>query len=182
MASTLITTTDMAEHIETELTDTELERLIDSADSAIRDVYGDHGTGQRTIYVDNLNRSKMIFVPYPPASSVGEVSHYRATETASQAVTVPASEYETRNGGTIIVRPAKRFSERVRIRYTPVDHTSERLHILIDLVRLSSVYSAVSEEESGAGRSGGSTTTYLDYKKEWDRILYRMRPLSLGYA
>lgn len=181
MASTLITTAALASHIETTLkeADNELERLIDSADSAIRDVYGPHVDGERTVKISTVGYYD-VFLPYPPAESVSEVKDYLDNELSSESVVIPSTEYELEEGGWSIRRPAKRFRDRVVVTYTPVDDTADRIHMLIDLVRLADQYEAIKIEEVGGGQSSGVTNEHLDYQKEWRAILNRMRPMAPG--
>ena len=182
MTSTLVSTADLAQHLETTLkaTDDELGRLIDSADSAIQRTYGPHVDGERTVKLENQNYSHNLFLPYPPAESIEEIKEYASYELSSKAEVVLSTEYEMEYEGRVVRRPEKRFMQKVIVRYTPVDDSADRIHILIDLVRLSDQYSGVKSEEFGIGRSGGAATEHLDYTKEWNRILNRMRPFAPG--
>lgn len=181
MASTLISVADVVNHLETSLgaTDPELERLVDSADAMIRSVYGSHVDGERTIRL-TITPGHKFFLPYPAAESVAEIKEYSEYELSSEAVEVPTTEYELEQGGVIVIRPKKYFKRKVIVRYTPVDDSAERVHILIDLVRLADQYEAVKLEELGAGRGSGVSTEYLDYTKEQGLILNRMRSFTPG--
>ena len=191
MASTLISVTQVANLLETTLkaTDDELGRLIDSADAAIQKVYGPHVTedadNPRTVTIYNDNYSYNLYLPYPPAVSVSEIKEYASYEHSSEAETLDPDEndedkWDLESGGRVIRRPMKRFQQRVIVKYVPVDDTEERRHILIDLVRLADQFSGVKSEEFGIGRSGGAATEHVDYVKEWNRILNRMRPMAPG--
>ena len=208
MASKLITTENVIQHVETTLkaTDSELGRLIDSADSAIIKTYGPHvrvlgnddslgNAMPRTVTVDNENYQHRIYLPYPPAeseSSITSISEYASYELPSKAKALvwdsSNDHYKEEDvwvleyGGRVIRRVQKRFNAKVNVTYTPVDDSSDRIHILIDLVRLADRFDAVRSEEFGIGRSGGAAVEYADYLKEWNRILNRARPFTPGIA
>ena len=181
MASTLLSTADVATFLETNLkaTDAELERFIDSADRAIQEVYGPHVDGERTVRIES-NYNDTIFLPYPPAESVSEVREYEMHELSTDSELVPDDEYELEFSGRAIRRGKKYFEPRVTVTYQPVDDTVERRHMLIDLVKLADQYSAVKIDEFGIGRSGGASTEHLPYTAEWESILLRLRPFSQG--
>ena len=83
MASTLISNADVVEHLETDLdaTDPALETLINSADAAIKSLYGPHVDGERTVRMSST-RTHKIFLPYPPADTVAEIQEYSERELA----------------------------------------------------------------------------------------------------
>ena len=178
MASSLISNETVVSFIETDKTDDEIEILIDSADKAIRDVYGPHVNGERTVRLSNTYGNE-IFLPYPPAASVAEIKEYSNLELSSKAEEVDEDDYELEYDGRVIRRPEKKFNDRVIVRYTPVDDSAERKHILVDLVRLADQFEGNKLEELGAGRSSISTE-HLDYQREWNRILNRMIPFEAG--
>ena len=179
MASTLISTDDVVSFLETDKIDSEVEILIDSADKAIRDVYGPHVDGNRDVRLSDTYGFEVI-LPYPPAAMIAEIREYSNDELSSAAEVVPEDEYELENGGRIVRRPEKAFGQRLIVSYTPVDDSSERKHILVDLIRLADQYEGVKMEEIGAGQSSGVSTEHLDYVVEWNRILNRMRPFEPG--
>ena len=178
---TLLAFEQIDEHLETDLTETEITRLLESVDEDIVSVYGAHPDGSAiTETRNNIRRVQSIFLAYPYAQSVSSVSEYSYDEGSARAVAVDTDDYEVRNAGRILYRIGARWNYNVLVEYVPNDDVPQRKHIMIDLVKLSIQYTGTKTEAYGAGGSAGGRTEYLPYVDEYNKILHRLRTPSVG--
>ena len=171
MASTLITVGQLMEHVETDLSDSALERLIDSADAEIIRAYGPHDGEQSALVA---GRGYRIWLPRP-AESITEIVEWAGGETLADADTVSADKYSLEHGGRTIFRTDAPFMPNVQITYTPIADNPRRIAVLIDLVKVELEYRGLNTE-----RVGSYSVAYLDHAKERQRILTRLRQNSAG--
>ncbi len=171
MASTLITAGQLREHVETDLTDEALERLVDSADAEIIRAYGPHDGEQSALVA---GRGYRIWLPRP-AESITEIVEWAGWETPGDADTVSAATYHLEHGGRTIWRTDAQFMTNVQVTYTPVADNPRRTAVLIDLVKLEIQYRGLNTE-----RVGSYSVTYMDHDKERQRVLTRLRQNYAG--
>ncbi len=171
MASTLITVGQLMEHVETDLSDDALERLVDSADAEIIRAYGPHDGEQSALVA---GRGYRIWLPRP-ADSISEIVEWGGWETPGDADTVSADKYALEHGGRTIFRTDAPFMTNVQITYTPIADNPRRTQALIDLVKLEIQYRGLNTE-----RVGSYSVTYMDHGKERQNILARLRQNYAG--
>ena len=178
VASTLITISELEDHVETDLPEAALQRLIDAADRDIIDRYGPHT--DQPLTVDIVPKGRQIFLPYPPAVSITSIKEYSPGygKLPRDADDVSSDNWQLVSP-TKIIRVGFAFQERAIVTYVPVDDTDQREHMLIDVVNLAIVYEA--EKISGVGEGGfGVSTEHFDYRKEREAILSRLLVFSPG--
>ena len=151
MASTLITVGQLMEHIETDLSDEVLTRLLESADAEIIRAYGPHDGEQSALVA---GRGYRIWLPRP-AESITEIVEWTGWETPGDADPVSADKYALEHGGRTIFRADAPFMTNVQITYTPIADNPRRTMALIDLVKLEVQFSGCQGrcENVPAGRS-----------------------------
>ena len=171
MASTLITVGQLRQHVETDLSDEALTRLLKSADAEIVRAYGPHD-GEQSVLV--AGRGYRIWLPRP-AESITEIVEWAGWETLADADTVSADKYSLEHGGRTIFRADAPFMTNVQITYTPIADNPRRIAVLIDLVKLEIQYRGLNTE-----RVGSYSVTYMDHDKERQRILTRLRQNYAG--
>ena len=171
MASTLITVGQLREHVETDLSDEALERLVDSADAEIIRAFGPHDGEQSALVA---GRGYRIWLPRP-ADSISEIVEWGGWETPGDADPVFADKYSLEHGGRTIFRTDAPFMTNVQITYTPIADNPRRTQALIDLVKLEIQYRGLNTE-----RVGSYSVTYMDHDKERQRILTRLRQNYAG--
>ena len=171
MASTLITVGQLREHVETDLSDDALERLVDSADAEMIRAFGPHD-GELSVLV--AGRGYRIWLPRP-AKSITEIGEWAGWETPGDADPVSADKYSLEHGGRTIFRTDAPFMTNVQITYTPIADNPRRTQALIDLVKLELEYRGLNTE-----RVGSYSVTYMDHDKKRQRILTRLRQNYAG--
>ena len=169
MASTLITVGQLMEHIETDLSDEALTRLLESADAEIIRAYGPHD-GERTVTFYLVLRQSPYLLTLPsPAASVSLI-----TEGADDTV-VDSDDYTVEYNGRAVLKSKSRWLPPVDVTYTPIADNPRRIAVLIDLVKLEIQYRGLNTE-----RVGSYSVTYMDHDKERQRILTRLRQNYAG--
>jgi hypothetical protein len=132
-----LTLTEFREHVDTELEDDPLQRLIDAAYETLDDYLGIEGTG----YDGNVN-SELI-----TPSGRGDLLRLSRRALAITSITEGTTEldpddYELRPSGYTLVRlstgtnPSSRWRSRVDVAYTTVVDGAERDRVAIALVKL----------------------------------------------
>lgn len=171
MAS-LLTPAEIRKHIETDLEDVPLQRLLDDADRDIVAKYGPH-TGNITELV--VGEGNLLFLSQVPSAIVS------VTETRDDAdQLLGATDYRTWYG-RVLERiatgafAATTWGERVVVVYTPVDDQARRKRIEIDLVRLAIEYDA-----QKSSSDGDHSESDVDYEDERQRILGSLSLLAMA--
>jgi len=160
--ATLLSLSAIREHVETDLGDDALTRLIEDADQEIIDRLGalaeatevKRGGGEM-LHLDRKAQSISSAV-----ERIGETDYPLA-----------ANDYELLDDGYRVQRkqgddqPASSWRGRVTVVFVPADETAGRKRLLADLVRLAVRYSAV-----GAERLGDVSVDHVDYQAEREKL------------
>lgn len=179
--STLVDISTARELINTDLSDTALQILLDNADAEIVRQFGEHTTQVDTFESGTYEPLAGEDYPYGldqfvyPTRPVSEITSivetYYQTDT-----TLDPTDYQVQMSGRQILRltqgknPQLRWGHRVVVTYTPVDETARRKMVELDLVKLSIQYNALQSE-----RSGDYQVQNLDYDAERKKLLARLR-------
>lgn len=174
----LLTPAQIREHVETDLADPAIERLIADAESEIVARCGAHDsqtdlfrTGDPRVFPSGVDL--FIF----PSRPVGQVVSITEEERDGTSTVLAEDDYRILDGGRRIERlqngthPRARWGHLVKLVYQPVDDMARRTRVLIDLVRLAIEYRAYQEQWSGDVR-----TRHVDYQQERERILRALAP------
>ena len=174
----LLTTDEIREHIETDLADTALQRLIDDAEAEIIQRYGAHAEGG-TVTEQHVVRSGERWI-YPRRDvDVGAgIVVTRQHLGSSDVTTAEASEYVVDTGGAIRLLATGPWSDQlVTITYTPPTDAPRRKRVLVDLVRIAVRYDALSSSSLG-----DVSVSHLGYEQERSRVLSRLSSFASGFA
>ena len=171
----LITLNDLHEHVETDINNAALQRLIDAADMEIVEALGEHwSTG--TVSETYVGGDKGLFL-HRPYSAITSITEHRGTT----ATVLVAADYRSWYGNRVLERlslgatnPQAAWGERVDVVYTPVDDDAARIQATIDLVRLALQYTGLKSE-----RAGDYSSSALDHAKERAAIISRLDRKSL---
>jgi hypothetical protein len=164
MTATLLTVTNLREHIETGMTDAALQRVLDAEEAEIIRRHGPHATATETVWGGGI----WLLLARTPSviTSVTEVTQNVSTLLAADDYTVwSGGRLERSPYGT---HPASYWAPRVDLVYAPEDWTAQRRAVLIRLVQLTIQYQGVQAESIG---SGDYSMTALDYAAERTRLL-----------
>ena len=171
----LISVTELRTHIETDLVDAALTRILNDADDAIVEALGEHkSTG--TVSEVHIGGDKALFFDRPYSAITSVTEHRGTTNTV-----LSEDDYRTWYGNRLLERlsleatnPQANWGERVTVVYTPVDDDKQRIGATIDLVRLALQYTALKSQ-----RAGDYSSSALDYDQERARIINRLNRKSL---
>ncbi len=163
---TLVDVATLRLHVQTDLDNTAVQRLLDDADELIVDRYGPH-TGPLTV---ELDVSGNLAFPLRRIAAVTSITEYSDRGDAV-GVLLNALDYRLLNNGTVIERlatgpnAASGWGERLVIVHT-AGATARRTRVEIDLVRLAVTYEARRSE-----RVGDFGSEHVEYERERNRIL-----------
>jgi hypothetical protein len=163
-------------HVETDISDVSVRRLIDDAESEINRRYG--STAARTA---DLEGGHPIVFLKQRAASIASVTE-RVGDTTT---TLSANDYRSRFDGMALERrndgtnPACVWSGVVTVTYAPEAIGATRERVAIDLIKLALRYSGVKSEQVG---DHGENTFGQEYDKERERILAGMRTNTRTFA
>ena len=168
---TLLAPANVREHIETDLVDAALQRLLDDADAEIVKRYGPH-TGAVTEILDG-GEEGLIFLTRPVASitSVTEQNGLTATVLA-------ANDWRGWYGNRTIERLASGtngadgWGERITVVYVPSDERAERKRVELQLVTL-----AIHYEAAQSVSVGDYSETGLSHDEERNALLAQLAPV-----
>jgi len=165
----LLTLAQIREHVETDLSNDALQRLIDSEDAEIVQRYGALSTQTETLRggSERLFLSRLV-------SSITSISE----EVGETTTTLAADDYEIwwnqeldrQADGT---HGRSTWGERVTVVYVPQTMTAQRTAVLTQLVQLAVRYNGVEQESVG---SGDYSATSADYQRERERLLRKLAP------
>jgi hypothetical protein len=174
----LLTTAEIREHIETDLTDAALQRVMDAEEQQITYYCGEH-TSQTDRFV-NRHDNKVIY-PNRRVDSINKVTEYVYPEPDFNGVPseteLSANDYELVANGRRIDRLPQGDNGRtywgdiVVVEYTPYDDQKRRKVALIDLVKLSLLNRGALKESL----PDYSYTRPEDLQVERERILFGLR-------
>lgn len=149
----LLTTAQVREHIETDLKDDALTRLIEDADAQIVEVAGELNTETDTKIDEVL--ANALFLNRRASSITTVVEEVKQGDGSYYSTTLAADDYTLRSEGRIIERlatgtnPRTTWGDTVTITYVPYDTSMKRERVLIDLVKLAVQYNALDSEKVG---------------------------------
>jgi hypothetical protein len=168
----LLTTTEILQHLETDLGTTALQRIIDGEESEIVRRYGAHDS-----QVDDLpGLTSLIFLARKPGSITTVVERIGSTET-----TLAGADYQLRFGDMALERISDTtpilWGDRVRVTYVPESQAAVRKRVLLDLVQL-----AFANKGVASYRAGDYSETSKDYQKERESILSTLGAGGIPFA
>jgi hypothetical protein len=168
---TLLTLAQVREHVETDLVDDALQRIIDAEDEEILRRFGPPTT-QTEIFTGGTGATHLFLSR--PVTSVTSISE----EVSGISTTLSADDYdiwwnqalERLDDGT---NASNSWGDRVTVVYVPQERTSQRILTLIQLVQLAVRYNGVQTESIG---SGDHSVGNYDYRHERERLLSTLAP------
>lgn len=138
--------------VETDLTDTALQTLIDDADAAVEDRAP---AGERTVHL--AGGTKTLGLPTP--STVTSV-------TEGDTVLTVDTDFRVENGGLTIRRLNRRWGSDVEVTYTPSSNGATRTRVVVDLVKLAIAFDGYTTQTAGDWKGDSS-----DYQLRREQIL-----------
>jgi len=174
----LLTATEMRTHVETDLVDAALQRLLDDAEKAIDAKVGPVSATVAEFAATELAIELWVAQAIATITSVVEEDKTGGGYTST---TLASDDYKVRNNGRSIERlgdgtnPGTYWSDRVTITYTAATDTARREVAQIDLVKLELAFSGYDTE-----RAGDWTGVVKDHEKNRRGVLRRLRTWNMA--
>lgn len=171
----LLTVGELREHLETDLPDEALLRIVTAEEAEIIRRYGAHATAAET-----LPGNGEWLILERTATSITTVTEIDADVTTVLA----ANDYRLCQGRQMErlhtgANPRSFWAPLVTVAYVPVDMTAQRKLALVQLATLAAKYTAMKSESVGGGDYSG---TSLDYTIERERLLRSLAGRSFWLA
>lgn len=170
----MVDLTRVKERIETDLSDTELQAMIDEITAEIEGRYG--ANGSITVFLgddrelDGYRTFLSLVRPLSGTAVVTEIDHTEETVVAADDFRVihDGRTLERLNDGTT---PRTFWQRLVKVVYVPVSDVLERDEITILLVQLGIEYRGLKSE-----KAGDHAASYMDYTTERTMLINRLSP------
>ncbi len=174
-----LTLAQLREHVETDLVDAALTRVLTGAIAEVEHHYGPLATAAETYYFGGHLVTAALFVRRPAASITSIAETTTGIVSGEVTTNLAANDYALRSGGRVIERlatgtnPRASWGDRVLVTYVPVDESDRRNDVIIDLTKLELQYAGVDSE-----RIGDYAMSALDYAAERNRLLRRLQRIG----
>lgn len=167
--ATLLTVSGLKEHVETDLSNTALQAILNAEEAEIISRYGAHATASEI-----LEGGGEWLVLQRKASSITSV-----TETVNDTATVLAANDYQLWGGMRLQRLDDGTNQRytwgdeITVAYVPQDQNAQRTLVLVNLCKLALAYTGLNAESVG---QGDHSETSMEYNAERERLLKSLSP------
>lgn len=174
MAATLLTYAEAITHVETDLVEAAVQRLLDAEEAEIVVRFGAHGAADGTgptVTRRILGDERLIFLGQRSAS-ITSIDETVITVNGETTTTLSADDYQSWDEGRALRRLNDGTNARdlwgsyVDVVFVAEDDRDRRKRVLIDLVKL-----AVQYEAAKSSKIGDVSVTFPDYQKEREAIL-----------
>lgn len=155
---------EVRQHIETDLTDPALNRLIAAAWSEVEQADGEASI--EDIFIDE--REPVLFTSEPISAITSIV---KRDDAAGADETVDAADYRVRGRREILRTDGALWTGEVRVTFAPVIDESLRMSVLVELVRMMVEHRAPVSETSG----GTYQADYSGMEERRTKALNRLR-------
>lgn len=165
-----ITSTEILEHLETDLSDTAIGRLIDEAEAYCQKIAGPE-SGSYTVHRSGGVSSFWLRRPADQIQSV--------TELDNGDNVVDSSNYRLEHNGRTLRRVGNVWAHgTVEVVYTVSTDTATRDRVIIDLVHLALSYRGAVKSESDGAYSSGRIASADAYERERHNIASALLPTT----
>lgn len=171
----LVNPAQAREHIETDLIDSALQRLIDDADALIVERFGPHAGQTTDILFRDMQTDDLLFLNRPLTGAPVSVTEWIND---FSSIVLDPTDYRILYGGRALQRlingvtARTTWGARVVVVYNPVDEAAKRTRVELDLVRLAAQYNGLMREQIGDYMSISKD----EYQGERERILDALAP------
>lgn len=164
------------ERIETDLSDLELQSMLDQVTQEIEDRFG--ASGQITVHRDGGGKFLGLTRPLDGSQSatVTEISP-RDSADPSARTELAADDYRILHGGRTLERlaggtnGASRWAGLVEVTYTPVSDAAKREEVILKVVAIDAAFRGVKSE-----RAGDWQASYPDAAAERELLIMSLQP------
>lgn len=164
----------LKERFESDMSDAELQRIIDEANAEVIRRFGAHSDAENPVTETIVVESPGYHLyPGRPVSSVSTVTEYTGSSVGDETETaLSADDYRLLYAGRALRRltsgtnPRSHWGHRVDLEYVPENDGNQRQEVILKLAMLALQYRALRQE-----KAGDYSATYAEYQAERDSIL-----------
>lgn len=186
-ASSLITPTQLREHVNSALSDAALQAIIDAEEQEIVGRYGAHASQVETFWAETPGPYLFPLRPVLSITSIVETLVWMPDMVGFSETTwtLDATDYEISPGGKELRRLLTgthgrfRWGQRVVVTYVPVAETAKRVLALINLCKLNLNFTGLDQEHVG-GREYSAIQG--DYNAKREAILQGLTSNQRAFA
>lgn len=177
MTATLLDIDDVQLHVETDLDDDALQRLMDAEEAEIVTRFGSHGAADGTgpTVTRRVPGGDLFAFLGQRSVSITQVDETIGSSSGETTTTLSADDYQSWDDGRSLRRLNDGTNARdlwgkfMDITFVGFDDRDRRKRVLIDLVKLSVQY-----EAAKSSKIGDVSVSFTDYQKERESILSTM--------
>lgn len=166
--------------VSTDLTDAELQLMIDAVTAEIARRYGAIAAITERMPGSRVYISLARPIDTGETVTVAEVDPQHTGDSGSET-TLAADDYRVLHGGRILERlldgtnGRREWAPEVKVSYTPIDDSDKRDGITLEIVELQ-----IRNPRVGSERYGDSSSNYLDVTRERERLYALLAPRGRG--
>ena len=168
--------------VETDLTDLELQAMIDETVGEIEARFGANAEIVETLDGNRSFLSLHRLIDETETIVVVEIEPANTGASANET-TLASNDYRIRHGGRIVERLTDGTNGRidgwaplVRMTYTPISDQIQRDEVVIKVVHLSLTYQGLNKQERAGDHSRGGSVTADAFTKERDILISGLAP------
>lgn len=173
-SSTLMTQAEMRSHVETDLADADLQRVMDSEEEEMVKRFGDHAASDSSAasevekFYDAIGQT-FVYLSRE-VTSVTTVVEKIVNKYGTSSTTLASNDYELWDNRRLRrladgTNSRQSWQDVVEVTYEPYDDRARRRGLLIQLCKLSLIYDATSSTSVGEVSSSS-----LDYSSEREKL------------
>lgn len=162
-------------HIETDLADAQVTRLINDAELEVTARFGSDADRTEDFTIDAPRRR--VWLSMRASAITGGSNSVKDGADLDNLVAIATADVKLTDDGWVVEKETGDFLRRVQVRYTPVSDTYRRDRVVIDLVRLAIQNSGLSSLRDGDHGEGA-----LDYQAEREKILSTLNHAKRAFA
>ena len=185
-SATLLTTTELLTHVESDLATATLQRILDAEEETLVKVHGSHASNDSSAaavveqFMD-IHGQEFVYLSREIAS-VTSVVEKVITQSSITSTTLASNDYETWDSRRLRRLPTGtnshgHWQDIIVVTYAPYDDRATRRRVLIDLVKLALQYNATTSESVAEVSS-----SFPDYQLERMSILSSLDTQGFGFA
>jgi len=177
--NSLLTPTRVKRQVETDLSDSTLQEILDREEAEIVRRFGPHSDGtsssKQTLLLPGLTRD--VFVPRPFVTVISVREAFTVGDLATATVLTANTDYVAWAEEGRIERLGALFTTYVQVEYVPIDDRDERRRVLVELCRLTTNNQALERESFGGGEYSYVRGKYEDERSKLLSQLAHFVPL-----
>lgn len=168
----------LKERFETDISDAELQRVLDNANEDVLNQWGSHADAGTPLTVLLVGGANAIFLDRPITVITSVTETVSGTGGFGETTTVlAADDYRIWFDGRALTRlfdgtnPRTVWGSRVEVVYVPLDDNNQRQEVILKMSILDLQYTGVKQE-----RIGDYSATYYEHQMERQKLVNSLRP------